>query len=628
MCGIAGVASPDISAGDVDDVRSMTECQRHRGPDSQNVWVGDNVVLGNSRLRIIGSPGAGGQPMVSQCGRFVITYNGEIYNYISIKDKLRDHGCTFVSDTDTEVLLQGLKVWGRDILEQLRGMFAFALYDRVQETLLLGRDSFGIKPLYVFDTQERVVFASSVEAILQSKDIANHLNVACVTDFLRLQSAVQPSTLVKDVSTVKAGYTYRYSVVDEHLPKGVQKWGKTVSDYLGERQDRRVSAQELRGRIREGVRRRLVSDVDVGVFLSGGLDSSIVAYEANQELSTPCFSVVFEEADEPVERSSSLIANRLGADHTVINVSRESARQWATESLARQDLPSGDGVNSYIVSKAVSESGLRVAVSGLGADELFAGYPSFGRLHLIDQIVGIVSRVPARVREVVAHVLEEGRGRGTSWRISGLLRNINSKPAIYSQLRAIASDKSINEVLAKGVGWENDESLIVQKGEGLLSHDDIPSNVASALLEFGIYMSDVLLINTDQMGMASSLEVRVPFLDTDVMEAAGCLLWNRSPRATRKKRLLRRAYRARLPLETVERKKKGFRVPLSAWMQGPLNDFCSLALRRLGAKEVFDEAGLRRVWDRFSGPESTSFTSSFVWTLVSLSEWMRRTGVE
>ena len=400
MCGIAAIFSFESAAPPSLERGMRTVCSRMscRGPDGSGVWRGDGgrVILGHRRLSIIDLSENGAQPMVEQQRDLAIVFNGEIYNFRELKDALKRKGHTFRSESDTEVLLRLYEEFGPDMVHHIRGMFAFALWDGKKHGLLLARDHFGIKPLYIAQTPTGIMAASEVKALLELEDI-DKAHAAGHVGFFLWGHVPEPFTLYRGIRSLPAGSTVW---IDSRGMRNPTRYASVGELFEVEDADlgmsRRNICEELRGALLESVRYHLVADVDVGVFLSSGLDSATLtalASELQGRLRT--VTLGFEEYRGTTNDETPLaeaIARQYGTSHTTVWVRREDFAREFDRLVDRMDQPTIDGINTYFVAKAAAESGLKVAISGLGGDELFGGYPAFGR---IPRLVSLVGKIPS-----------------------------------------------------------------------------------------------------------------------------------------------------------------------------------------------------------------------------------------
>src|SRR5262245_41258420 len=373
MCSISGIFS--IEPVMCEAVVRMNKAQRHRGPDDRGIANPGQVVLGNTRLAIIDTSAAGHQPMNDPETGNWITYNGEIYNF---KDLRRELGGEWTSNTDTEVVLRAYRRWGVDAFCRLRGMFALALWDNHQKRLILARDPLGIKPLYYYATNDQFIFASELRALLASGLVPRKLSAAGVDSYLANGSVEAPLTIVDGVKQLLPGHCLQVTAQGNIELRDVEFANPKPAAVAGDRKD---AVARLRAELEESVRLHLVSDVPLGIFLSGGMDSSalvaLMSRVSDQQPKT--FSVVFDEAAYTEAPFSRAVAERFNTDHSEILLSEDRLLDILPTAITAIDQPTMDGINTFVVPSAVKREGVTVALSGLGGDELFAGYPSFRR---------------------------------------------------------------------------------------------------------------------------------------------------------------------------------------------------------------------------------------------------------
>jgi asparagine synthase (glutamine-hydrolysing) len=422
MCSIAGI----FGRGEQEVVVRMNEAQRHRGPDDQGIVQCEDVVLGNTRLAIIDTSAAGHQPMHDPETGNWITYNGETYNF---KELRRELGGEWASNTDTEVVLRAYRRWGADAFRRLRGMFALAIWDNQRKRLILARDPLGIKPLYYYAAKDQLIFASELRALLASGLVPRRLSAAGLDSYLANGSVAAPLTIIDGVRQLLPGH-YLESVEFKEIEFAVPR-----SDEVPDCRDEAVA--RLRAGLEESVRAHLVSDVPLGVFLSGGMDSSaLVALMSRISEQRPkTFSVVFDEATFTEAPFSRAVAARFQTDHTEITLNEDRLLSILPEALAAIDQPTMDGINTFVVSQAVKNAGITVALSGLGGDELFAGYPSFRRALKLHSL----SRTARRVLRAALSVVRNGSVQRHKFR---QLMNSEGTPAdVYRISRQLFSNE-------------------------------------------------------------------------------------------------------------------------------------------------------------------------------------------
>ncbi|HET7875185.1 MAG TPA: asparagine synthase (glutamine-hydrolyzing) [Methylomirabilota bacterium] len=620
MCGIAGVftlAGPP-TADDAAAVLRMLDAQVHRGPDDWGVLLPDRLlgaaglpprlhakadprirtyesggsgvgaVLGTRRLAILDLSPRGGMPMGSDDGRSWIAYNGETYNYRELRAELVPLGGPFRSESDTEAVLRGCQAWGERAVPRLRGMFAFALFEsRPEPRLLLARDRFGIKPLYYYRDRDRLVFASEVRALLRSGLVPDEPNPDAVVRFLQLGSVPAPHTTIRDVLALPAGCALR---VDRAGGEVRPYW--TLSAHLGRepRATRTETVATTRALLEDSVRRHLVSDVPLGIFLSGGIDSSaLVALAARlRERPVTTLSVAFDEPAWSEERYARLVAARYRTDHREIVLRSRQVFDGLPEVFAAMDEPSVDGVNAYFVSRAAREAGLTVVLSGTGGDEVFLGYPHFRRIRSLAGLRTALALAPAGLRRgLLALATRAGARRPGIDRLGYLERPTLER--VYLLARGLFGPRQVADLL--GAGARELEPLVAVGSETAAR----PLLDGFTALEFGHYLQNQLLKDTDVMSMAHSVEARVPFLDHPLVEFAVGLPTALRLDHRRPKSLLLDALGGDLPREVWDRPKMGFTLPFEPWLRQRAGELEAVCLEHT----LFRSAAVEQVWREF-----------------------------
>jgi asparagine synthase (glutamine-hydrolysing) len=615
MCSISGFLATDLR--DKELVVRMNAAQSHRGPDDQGVWSLDlkrgSVALGNTRLAIIDTSSAGHQPMLDPQTGNCLTYNGETYNF----DNLSEQICLNPQPkSDTEVVLHAYNSYGVDAFAKLRGMFALAIWDNQKHELLLARDPFGIKPVYYHLSDHRLIFASELRALLATGLIRRKLSRSGIESYLTFGSVSAPLTIVEGVRQLLPGHYMQVQTTESGTLKS------TITKFTNDRhiaprpENRSDAVVQLRAELEDSVRAHLVSDVPLGVFLSGGMDSSaLVALMSKVSAKRPkTFSVVFAERDLTEEQHSRSIAQRFNTDHCEIRLTEDQLFETLPNALTAMDQPTMDGINTYVVSQAVKNEGVTVALSGLGGDELFGGYPSFRRALKL-------ASVPKASRQVLRAAATVGSQLWTSsvrhekfWQIA---RGEGSVDEVYQVSRQLFSTAGLDEISADGIGFTS-LTEVAHAGD-----DDVVNRISR--LELQGYMANTLLRDTDAMGMAHSLEVRVPFVDVRVIDYVLSLPgeWKLEHYAAGPpKPLLADAVADLLPREFLARRKMGFTLPFERWMQGRLKtQISSVFADDAQLSEVGLLAdGVRDVWRRFlRAPRAVGWSRP--WSLFVLAQW-------
>ncbi len=595
MCGIAGVScqSAAMLSEAKAAVERMVKGMRHRGPDDEGSEVigggSDNVVIGNTRLSILDLSHAGHQPMHDpETGNWCVL-NGEIYNHQKIRQELGN--VRWRSGSDTETLLRAYAAWGADCVERLRGMFAIALYDAARRTLWCVRDRLGIKPFYYAAGPEFFAFASEVKVLLSSGLVAHELDRDGLAAYMRFGSVIEPFTLVQGVRSLAPAHWMEVS--SGSITRKVQYWSLSACATNDSTDDRKSTHDLLQASVCE----HMVADVPVACFLSGGLDSSAITACAARNSSRPLrtFTVAFHGTKMDESSDAREVATRFGTEHTEVRLpDRELVTQVAL-AVSSMDLPSIDGVNTFIVSRAVRSSGIKVVLSGLGGDEVFGGYRSFRLLPSAARWADWAGRIPHRFAALLP-----GGERGFEMMRPGL-----SLGERYGVLRALWPQAELRRM-----GLPAATELIEEPDPSL------PLNTQVSLLELNFYMRSVLLRDSDVMSMANSIELRVPFLDHRLVAYA---LRNHLAGDGRKKMLLD-AFSNVLSPRTLGRPKVGFDLPMADWLRGVLRGFCEDGLAVLDR-----EAVLSVPTSEFKGRfDSGELSWPRLWQLVVLGHWLHR----
>ncbi|MBK5187896.1 MAG: asparagine synthase (glutamine-hydrolyzing) [Gemmatimonadaceae bacterium] len=580
MCGIGALYSYDdrgVATG-AGELRAASEWMRCRGPDGSGEWTSSDgrASLVHRRLAIIDLSDAGAQPMQTEGGALVISFNGEIYNYRELRAGLESRGYRFRTGTDTEVLLHLYAERGEAMVHELRGMFAFALWDEKKKGLFLARDHFGIKPLYYADDGRTIRAASEVKALLASGSIDTTPDPIGHSAFFVWGHVPEPHTMYQGIRALAAGSTLWIDRDGVRTPRVYADLAAMLATADADRvqMDEHERAERLRAAMLDTVRHHLVADVDVGVFLSAGIDSSVLAAlaaEAGGRLRT--VTLGFAEYRGTVHDETPVaeaMAKRLGAEHSTIWVTRADFREALDDLLMRMDQPSIDGVNSYFVSRAAKAAGLKVALSGLGGDELFAGYTDFTD---IPRIVRLVRNLPGRetIGKAVRKALAPLLAPVASTKYASLIEYGGDYAGAYLLRRAVFLPWEVQRISGERQETSEHELRIMRE----VVHDTLhecSQFVKVSALEGSRYMRNQLLRDADWASMTHSVEVRVPLVDWTLWREVASL-GVISPYIG--KRALAATPKVPLPAAVLERRKTGFTVPMRSWMmdgEGPRYD--------------------------------------------------------
>jgi asparagine synthase (glutamine-hydrolysing) len=633
MCGIAGYFSISKQFND-DDLHRMTDAIKHRGPDASGFYHDDVCSLGHRRLSIIDLSERANQPMRSKDGRYIIAYNGEVYNYNEIasrlKEKIGDHNFIFRTASDTEVILEGLAQYGIDFVHQLNGMFAIAFYDTKLQELYLIRDRLGIKPIFYYWDGNNLAFASEIKAVLKIDKLDKEINKNSVADFLHLGFIAAPNTIYKKIYKLNAGSYLKINSQGISQIKYYNIRQRFSSNIITDKEEALVKLSDL---LMSSVQYQMKSDVPFGVFLSGGIDSSLITAQAvnlsGSNVNT--FSIGFEENSHNESEFAKAVANHLGTKHHEFIVSYKDAINLFDRIFDSYDEPNAD--SSLIPTMLVSQLARKyvtVTLSGEGGDELFFGYGSYKWAKRLSSPLFNLVRKP--LSEVLSHMPSRYE------RISRLMCTENSsnlRSHIFSQEQYYFTSKEIKQITKPEFSIENSSfSILNQDWDSLLSekytankYEVIERKLTpmeqQALYDLQFYLPDDLLTKVDRASMQFSLETRVPYLDHRVVEFAINLAPNLKYHDGIQKYILKQILYKYVPEKLFNRPKQGFAIPLSKWLKNELryliDEYLSdEAIKDVGVFEL--ETTKKLVSDYFGGKD---FLHNRVWLMIILQKWFK-----
>jgi asparagine synthase (glutamine-hydrolysing) len=595
MCGLNGIYAFSRSANSPDkrELIATRDAMAARGPDGIGEWWSNDkrVGMGHRRLSIIDLSDRASQPMTSTCGRYVVVFNGEIYNYQSLREELKLKGCRFNTQSDTEVLLHLYDLFQADMVGKLRGMFAFAIWDNVKRSLFLARDPYGIKPLYTANDGWTFRWASQVKALLAGQYVSRVPEPAGVVGFHIWGFVPEPFTLYRDIRALPAGHT---QLIDETGPQAPQPYA-SIAQIFSSGSDNRVSQDQVSSRVREAmldsVTAHLHSDVEVGIFLSGGVDSAALlglmrdAGQKQIRAVTLSFGEYHNTHDDEVPLAST-IARQYEAEHIVRKVDQQEFLSDLPSILEAMDQPSIDGINTWFAAKAVRELGIKVAVSGVGGDEILAGYPSFSQIPRMVSLLRGMALMPG-VGAAARNLIKMSKAIKNIPKSSSLFEYGGTYPGAYLLRRGLFLPHELDGVL--------DGEFLVGGLQRLSVFDGIRNSMTPvsksptskvAVLESCLYLRNQLLRDADWAGMANSVEIRTPFVDINLAQSLSVVTPSFSGNSG--KVALAAAPTAPLPKVIVERQKSGFTTPLSQW----------IANRPLSTGEIGCKGSNARYWAR------------------------------
>lgn len=628
MCGINGFISTSFSKEQKSNiVQKMNLRLAHRGPDNDSLWSDNLVCFGHRRLSIIDLSPESNQPFVSNDKRYVIVYNGELYNYKDLKLELQRtaHGSAaipyfFKTNSDTEVVLAAFIRWGSQCLQYFNGMFAFSIFDTETKKLFLARDRVGVKPLYYYYGDEGFLFSSEVRPIIHSGIKSFTINKDVLAEYVMYQTVLAPNTIVKGIKMLMPGHYIEY---EDEKAAITQYYNIDAISNISKELNYTQICNKVNELLTHSVQRRLVADVPFGAFLSGGIDSSAVvglmSKVSTEKIQT--FNISFDESEFSESKYAQIIAKKFNTQHHEIKLTPTDFLKQLPEALYAIDHPTGDGPNTYIVSKATKQTGIAMALSGIGGDELFAGYDVFKRMTEL-QKKSWLNTVPRFGRKLGGAIIQKRKKSVSGNKISELLseEKINFNSA-YPLNRSIFTKSELKTLLKNTNAFNEIEkiiSLIPQNKNYLLS--------AVSLAEINTYLQNVLLRDTDQMSMAVALEVREPFLDYKLIEFALSVNDEYKFPHTPKK-LLIDSLGDLLPNEIVNRPKMGFTLPWQQWLKDDLKTFCEKNILEFSTYDFCITQNVQNLWHRFLNNDKT-VTWSRIWHLVVLNNWLKQNKLE
>jgi asparagine synthase (glutamine-hydrolysing) len=606
MCGIVGIIglNKEVSFSKVHEMNKRIE---HRGPDAEGFFIEDGIALGHRRLSIIDLSSGANQPLFDHNNRYVIIFNGEIYNYLEVKSEL-DY--KWSSNSDTEVILAAYIKWGKACLDKLNGMFAFAIWDKLEQELFIARDRLGVKPLYYAFVNNVFVFASEIRSIFASEIVEPKIDHNNLSEYLRFLSIATPKTLVKDLFQLCPG---QYLIFKDNNFSTLTYWS-----LLDKPEPNISNHQEVIKACKinfvEAVKSRMVADVKVGAFLSGGIDSSavvaVMAGLSKDPIET--FSIVFNEKQYDESEYSQIVAKKYKTNHTAFLMKPDDLIHNLEPFFKSMDNPTVDGINTYMISQLVAKTGIKVVLTGIGGDELFAGYVSFERWKSFQKF-SWAFKVPL-FKPLLSAVNAVNKSRA-SLKLSDMFDATSVDIAtFYANSRSVYFGNELKYLLDNPL-IKNDSWIDLNQTK------KFPVLSQYSIAELSHYTLDVLMKDTDQMSMAWALEVREPFFDYKFIEFALNIEDHIKFKKGSPKQLFVEAMGELLPPEIVNRTKKGFTFPWNFWLRNELRPYCEEALESLSKRQIFKPEGITYLWNSFLNNKQ-AITWLHIWGLVVLEKWM------
>ena len=628
MCGIAGFTQFHQQQGSIESLKAMGERIFHRGPDAGSEYLTDKVGLCHRRLAIIDLSAAGVQPMKSADEQVIISFNGEIYNFIELREELIGQGVEFKTETDTEVILALYQTLGIKLLDKINGMFAFAIWDNVKQELFVARDRIGKKPLYYSFFNNDLVFASELKAMLALPSIPKEIRLDAVHDFFAYQYIPDPKTIFQGIHKLEPGH---YLLVNERGLNKQQYWDISFAKQTKQSEPELIKElQELAG---DCTAKRMVSDVPLGAFLSGGVDSSgVVALMAKQakrtngEAITTC-SIGFDEEKFDETKYAALVAEQYGTEHHKLIV-QENVEDNLEHIVSFFDEPFADPslVPTYFVSQLARQK-VTVAIAGDGGDEVFAGYEKYSVDHLENKLR---NKIPSWIRTSIFPALANiarSIDINASQRASSLLTSLSVEPAMgfyisNSFIKDATWQALINDKTKVELGDYHPSKLTTDFYNKCDGNDHLSRILYT---DMKTYLPGDILVKVDRMSMANSLEVRAPILDYKLMEFASTipseLKFNTNKSKPEKKYLLKEAFKDYLSDDILYRKKMGFSVPLASWLRNELKSIIEERLlnREHGLCDFFKKEQIAKLWQEHKTEKKDNAT--VLWSMLMFQMW-------
>jgi asparagine synthase (glutamine-hydrolysing) len=627
MCGIAGLI--DFTPGKLPDppeqtLRIMLDHLRHRGPDDRGDERlehpnGPTVYLGHQRLSIIDLSSNGHQPMANDSRTVWISTNSEIYNFRELRSELEAKQYRFHSNSDTEVLLKAYEEWGVDCLEKLRGMFAFGIWDSRKKFLFLARDRLGIKPLYYFSSPDCFLFASEVRALAATGLSETTISETGLFNYLSFGSVSGPETIWNSIKELLPGH---YLLISQTSKTEKKYWSPLKSSNRNFPSD--SYGERVASTLKESVNLRQVSDVALGAFLSGGIDSSAVVSLMDQATDQPVetLSVIFKERQFDESRYSNMAAQQMATQHHTLELGESDLINSLSQAIGAMDQPTVDGINTYLISKCARETGWKVALSGIGGDELFGGYESFRLIPKLIRMGKILNALPSSWSKTFGNLLKRTLSASDqNTKLGHFISRQNSGSHIYYLMRALFCEDQVTDLFADKSQAEKQIQKHLDRTQILIeSLRHLHPLKQISFLELTHYLPNTLLRDTDMMSMAHGLEIRVPLIDHQLVELMFSVPTHIQFACPPVKSLLIRSLANKLPSQLVNRKKMGFTLPFENWMRKDLKQEVESVLMAPvpPLSDLISEAAVRKVWRGFLDEK---ITWSRPWALYILKKW-------
>lgn len=617
MCGIIGI----IGKLDVPAPAFLGELTSHRGPDNLGIAELENATLIHNRLSIIDLSAEANQPMYSPDGRYTIIYNGEIYNFLKLRNELESVGCTFKTNSDTEVVLQGYQHWGAGLLDKLDGMFAIAIWDKHTNKLFCARDHAGQKPLYYSHQENTFIFASELK-VIEALNSKLSVRSDAVAEYLIYNYVPAPKTVYNGVFKLEPGHYVEFDLPNDNLQVS-QWWTVPKNDYLDT--DYHTAKQLVKDAVGRAVRSQLISDVPVGAFLSGGIDSSIIAAEMAQTVeNAKVFSIEYKNNKEYNETQyAKIVADHFGLDHHIITPDFDNMHILDTMDLIISHLDEPYGNPTVAMTNQLCKNARNDVVVGLvgdGADELFGGYPRYRALSLVNKTKLFAKVGGAPLKALLKLFPETPSGTHTMRRLKKFINNQHK--SIGEQFQDWTSIFPIDKYTlhSSEIGQVFMTNARTRYLSNLFDYNDDAPVSNACYTDQNSFLPNNLLDGSDRLAMAASFELRIPFVNRELMELSAKLRPEWKIKGSKTKRILKDAYQGILPGEILARRKKGFNPPVWHWLQDNESEVHELLSPDCQIAKLFKSGYFKQLLNSFYAKKEDS--SSHIWSLIVLERWL------
>lgn len=604
MCGIVG-----FNWEDEGKIKSLTSLLEHRGPEQEGFHVRDGVSIGHKRLRIIDLSEKGRQPIYNEDNTICVSYNGEIYNFQDLRDSLEKAGHKFVSKTDTEILVHAYEEWGVSLLDKINGQFAFCVFDKKKNIFFIARDRLGIKPLYYYQSDKKFIFGSELKVFLES-DIKKQISQKALDHYLLFGNTPAKNSILENVEKLLPGSYIIYDLATSEIKEYQQYWTLSFSE------DSSISETEAISRIRHeldrSIRMRLISDVPLGAFLSGGVDSSIiVAIMKKYVKNLNTFSIKFDYPEFNESMYAKIISEKFGTEHFEIAFDAKDVKKLIPKLVYHYDEPFGDPsmIPTYLVS-SVAKKHVTVSLSGTGGDELFGGYNRYNDLVLLQKI----NQLPEFAKHILDYSIDIVNPLLRKDKLNKLQMFLGKKEPLHFIYLKLFS------YMFRNKREPTDKLLQFNYMGDYFKYENLLTNAMN--FDLNEYLPNCLLVKEDRASMAVSLETRVPFLDHELVQLASQIPSNLKIKNREKKYILKKAFADTLPRIILNRRKQGFGVPLVHYFRDELKDFVYNEIFSFHEYNCYDKIYLNTLWERHQ--KKTSDYSRIFWSIIMFNLWYKK----